>query len=131
VIKDERLGKAEDVRAQLSPPVLTIFDRLRSIMAEVDDASTETASPKEKSLYFGLGRGKMTDGYAYIMGHGSYVNLGFFHGVDLPDPDKQLEGTGKKLRHIKIRTLAEANALSTRAFIEDALKHMIKLKGRP
>jgi hypothetical protein len=131
MIKDERLGTADEIRATLSANVLAIFDRMRALMATVDDQSTETASFKEKALYYTLGRGKMTDGYAYIMGHGDYVNLGFFHGVDLPDPDGLLEGTGKKLRHIKIRTLADTDAPATRALIDGAFNHMMTAKGRP
>jgi hypothetical protein len=131
MIKDERLGTADEIRATLSANVLPVFDRLRAITTAVDNQSIETASVKEKALYYTLGRGKMTDGYAYIMGHGEHVNLGFFHGVDLPDPDGRLEGTGKKLRHIKIRTLADADAPATRALIDAAFNHMMTVKGRP
>jgi hypothetical protein len=131
VIKDERLGTADGIRATLSASVLPIFDQLRAVMAQVDNQSTEIASVKEKALYFTLGRGKMTDGYAYIMGHSEYVNLGFFHGTDLPNPDGRLEGTGKKLRHVKIRTVDDANAPSTRALIDAAFNHMMTAKGRP
>jgi hypothetical protein len=131
MIKDERLGTADEIRARLSAKVLPVFDQLRALMATVDDHSTETASVKEKALYYTLGRGKMTDGYVYIMGHSDYVNLGFFHGVNLSDPDSLLEGTGKKLRHIKVRTLAGADAPAVRALIDAAFNHMMIAKGRP
>jgi hypothetical protein len=36
------------------------------------------------------------------------VNLGFYHGASLKDPAGLLEGTGKKLRHVKLRGMAEA-----------------------
>ena len=131
MIRDERLGTAEQIRATLSASILASFDRLRAVLATVDDQSTETASPKQKALYYTLGRGKMTDGYVYIMGHRDHVNLGFFHGTDLPDPEGRLEGNGKKLRHIKIRTLAEVDAPTTRALIDAAFNHMMTAKGRP
>ena len=38
-----------------------------------------------------------------------YINLGFYQGAVLADPQRLLEGTGKGLRHAKIRSLAEAN----------------------
>jgi hypothetical protein len=131
VIKDERLGTADQVRAALSPTVLPVFDHLRNVIAQADPQSTETASVREKALYFTLGRGKMTDGYAYIMGHGSHVNLGFFHGIDLPDPEGLLEGTGKKLRHVKVRTMADVDAASLRNLIDAAIEHIVSRKGRP
>jgi hypothetical protein len=37
-----------------------------------------------------------------------YVNLGFFFGAGLPDPEKLLIGEGKRLRHVKVRSVGEA-----------------------
>ena len=37
-----------------------------------------------------------------------YVNFGFFFGAGLSDPEKLLAGEGKRLRHIKIRTVEDA-----------------------
>ena len=37
-----------------------------------------------------------------------YVNFGFFFGVGLPDPKQLLEGEGKRIRHVKIRSRDEA-----------------------
>lgn len=37
-----------------------------------------------------------------------YINFGFFFGAGLPDPKQLLEGEGKRIRHIKIRSLEDA-----------------------
>ena len=37
-----------------------------------------------------------------------YVNLGFFFGAGLPDLKKLLVGEGKRLRHVKVRSVDEA-----------------------
>lgn len=37
-----------------------------------------------------------------------YVNFGFFFGAGLPDPKKLLTGAGKRLRHVKIWSVEEA-----------------------
>ena len=37
--------------------------------------------------------------------HNDYIRLGFFNGATMPDPDNLLEGTGKRLRHIKVHHL--------------------------
>jgi Domain of unknown function (DU1801) len=34
---------------------------------------------------------------------GDHVNLGFFRGAELDDSNGLLEGTGKGMRHVKIR----------------------------
>ena len=37
-----------------------------------------------------------------------YVNFGFFFGAGLPDPTHLLIGEGKRLRHVKIKSVEEA-----------------------
>ncbi|WP_160726203.1 DUF1801 domain-containing protein [Bacillus sp. USDA818B3_A] len=37
-----------------------------------------------------------------------FVRLGFFFGANLVDPKERLEGTGKRMRHVKVRIMAEA-----------------------
>src|SRR4051812_42709601 len=39
-----------------------------------------------------------------IVPYPSHVNLAFFRGAELRDPDGLLEGTGKGMRHVKVRT---------------------------
>jgi len=38
------------------------------------------------------------------------VNVGFFHGAALPDPARLLQGTGKSMRHVKLRPGTATNA---------------------
>jgi hypothetical protein len=38
------------------------------------------------------------------------VKLGFYKGIDLPDPDKLLEGAGKISRYIEIRSNEQINS---------------------
>jgi hypothetical protein len=42
-------------------------------------------------------------GFAYVATFTSHVNVGFFHGVELPDPAGLLEGSGRFMRHVKLR----------------------------
>ncbi len=48
------------------------------------------------------------DRICYIAPQKGYVNFGFFFGVDLPDPKHLLVGEGKRLRHVKIRSVEDA-----------------------
>ncbi len=41
--------------------------------------------------------------FAYVGVFSAHVNVGFFHGDALPDPSSVLEGTGKRMRHVKVR----------------------------
>lgn len=49
-----------------------------------------------------------------------HVSLLFADGVDLPDPDHLLEGTGKRTRHVKLRSVADAERPAVRALVEAA-----------
>jgi hypothetical protein len=41
--------------------------------------------------------------FAYVGAFKAHVNVGFFHGAELPDPAGLLEGSGKRMRHVKLR----------------------------
>ena len=41
--------------------------------------------------------------FAYVAAFSAHVNIGFFHGADLPDPAGLLTGSGKRMRHAKLR----------------------------
>lgn len=41
--------------------------------------------------------------FAYVNAFTAHVNVGFFLGNELPDPQGLLEGTGKYMRHVKLR----------------------------
>lgn len=41
--------------------------------------------------------------FAYVNVFKTHTNVGFFHGADLEDPTGLLEGTGKHMRHVKVR----------------------------
>jgi hypothetical protein len=43
-----------------------------------------------------------------LMLYPDHVNLGFFQGATLGKEHPEIEGTGKALRHVKVRTVADA-----------------------
>ncbi|MFN3918642.1 MAG: DUF1801 domain-containing protein, partial [Flavobacteriales bacterium] len=62
----------------------------------------------------------------YIAPHKNWVNLGFFSGTDLYDPENLLEGTGKKMRHIKIKSIEQSKNPALRNLITLAWQTNIK-----
>jgi hypothetical protein len=58
----------------------------------------------------------------------NHINLGFYYGADLPDPDYLLQGTGKMLRHIKILHIDQLEDPALLALVEAASKHLPKKK---
>jgi len=47
--------------------------------------------------------------FAYVNAYRDHVNVGFFYGAMLEDPAGLLEGSGKRMRHVKVRTEDRSN----------------------
>ncbi len=58
----------------------------------------------------------------YIAAQKDYVNFGFARGSELPDPEELLEGTGKGMRHIKLKTMKDVRRKPLTALVKEALK---------
>ena len=102
-------GTFEDVIAESSPEMKAIAVALRALLAEVMPNITEVPWGNQKIAGYGVGPKKLSEHFCYIAPQKKHVNLGFMYGVDLPDPDKLLEGTGQVMRHIKIKSLDQVN----------------------
>ena len=114
-------GTFDELLAGVEPDLAAIARRLRVIIRDVDASTVETVRLGDNAATYGVGPKKMTDGYAYIMPMRGYINLGFYQGAVLADPKRLLEGTGKGLRHVKIRSLTEADRRVVRALVAAAL----------
>lgn len=51
-----------------------------------------------------------------------HVTFIFLRGAALPDPEGLLEGTGKHVRHVKVRTLADVKKPALKKLIVEAAK---------
>jgi hypothetical protein len=58
--------------------------------------------------------------FAYVNAFRSHVNVGFFYGAMLEDPAGMLEGSGKRMRHVKVRPGSEPDAEGLRDLIRAA-----------
>lgn len=55
--------------------------------------------------------------FAYVNVFTAHMNVGFFLGAELADPANLLEGTGKRMRHIKLRPGAELDDAAISALL--------------
>ena len=58
--------------------------------------------------------------FGYVNVFSSHVNVGFFQGASLPDPAGLLQGTGKCMRHVKLRPGTDTSAAALSRLIEAA-----------
>jgi hypothetical protein len=62
--------------------------------------------------------------FGYVNAFKAHVNVGFFLGAELSDPSGLLEGTGKFMRHVKLRPEHEVDAAALTKLIEAAYVDM-------
>lgn len=62
--------------------------------------------------------------FAYVNAFQAHVNVGFFHGAEIPDPNGLLEGGGRFMRHVKLRPEIELDAAALTTLIESAYTDM-------
>ncbi|GGG79140.1 DUF1801 domain-containing protein [Edaphobacter dinghuensis] len=58
--------------------------------------------------------------FGYVNVYTSHVNVGFFHGATLPDQARLLQGTGKFMRHVKLKPGMTTNAAALSQLIDAA-----------
>ena len=62
--------------------------------------------------------------FAYVNAFKAHVNVGFFRGAELSDPANQLEGTGKYMRHVKLRPESNVDATALMKLVVAAYTDM-------
>ena len=127
---DTRFGTFDELMDVAEPRMRPIARRLREIVVEVDPDTVEVVRLGDRAATYGVGPKKMSEGYAYILPHKNWVNLGFYMGAILPDPAGLMEGTGKKLRHVKVRSVEDAGRPEIRVLVEEALAERKQALGR-
>jgi hypothetical protein len=64
--------------------------------------------------------------FGYVDVFTAHANVGFFQGASLPDPKRLLQGTGKFMRHVKLKPGVAVDAPSLDALIRAAYLDMRK-----
>lgn len=62
--------------------------------------------------------------FAYVGVFKAHVNVGFFNGAELPDPAGLLEGSGRFMRHVKIKPDRKVDAAALQALIRISCAEM-------
>jgi hypothetical protein len=68
--------------------------------------------------------------FAYVNAFTAHVNVGFFRGTELADPEGLLEGTGKFMRHVKLTSDRHADAKALTTLIETAYADMKRRQAK-
>ena len=126
--------------AKASPPALTatqlnaIIDRQPAGMAKLTKSvlarmrtrlpgSVEMVYDKKNSLVIGFCSAERASNVINsIAVYSRWINLYFFEGDALPDPEGLLQGTGSMVRSIRITRAADLDRPAVKALMAEALK---------
>ena len=107
----------EEFLARYPDDIQTISRTLRALVKRTMPQAHEYLVARHN--HFGYATSDAArDRFMYICPMKDYVRFGFYYGGQLDDPEQLLEGEGKRLRHIKVRTMQEAK--------QPALKRLVK-----
>jgi len=62
--------------------------------------------------------------FGYVNVFRAHVNVGFFMGAELNDPMRLLEGSGRRMRHVKVRPGDDLDAGALSVLIDSAYADM-------
>jgi hypothetical protein len=100
--------------AEHDPAIRRICETLRNAILGADTELRE-------SIKWGNPVYERRSNVCYLMATDEYVTLGFFNGARLGNPDGRIEGTGKSMRHVKIRALEDVDLGRVAGWMSEAL----------
>ncbi|MDN3648105.1 DUF1801 domain-containing protein [Reinekea marina] len=112
----------DDLLIITEAPLKPIAKKLKALILSIDPSACEVVRMGDRAATYGVGAKKMSEGYCYILPHKSWVNLGFYQGAHLEDPASLLEGTGKNMRHVKVKSLEMCDLPAIKTLIIDSLR---------
>jgi hypothetical protein len=100
-----------------SPEVQEIAELLRALVFERMPDAVEWIDTGNGLGAYGTER-KMSAILFAIIPHRAHVNLQLADGAQLEDPDGLVEGTGKRIRHVKFRSLEDVKRPAARRLFD-------------
>ncbi len=109
-------AQVERLLARHGPTVQAVARALRDLIRREFEGAVERVDFGNRLLAYGRSM-KMRDLTFAVVPHSAHVNLQLADGVDLPDPTDIVEGTGKRIRHVKIRSVEQAASPPVREIV--------------
>lgn len=111
----------DEFLATYSPPVQEMALKTRELVLSLFTDAVEQIDVPGKLLGYGTDT-TYAGTVCVIMPLKDSLNLGFARGTSLPDPGHKLQGTGKRARHVKFKSLDELDDPAVRDLLQAALE---------
>jgi hypothetical protein len=100
-------------------------DELGAIACHWFEAMRKCGSDVRELLHDGCPTACVNDAaFAYVNAFKAHVNVGFFRGAEIADPEGLLEGTGRFMRHVKLKPKSDVDASALKRLIDTAYTDM-------
>ena len=116
----EKFATWDENLASHTPVVQGAARALEAVIREALPEVVVQYDPGNGLLAFGRSM-RMRDLLFALIPHAGWVNLQLAHGALLPNPDGLIEGTGKKIRHVKVRSAEAARDARVREIVRAEL----------
>ena len=110
--------EVDSLLAEHTPTVQAVARRLRELIYAVLPEVHEYVDSADHLLGYGTGP-RMRDLLFAVAPHTAHVNLQLADGAHLPDPEGIVEGTGKRIRHVKCRSVEDVERPAVRRLLEE------------
>jgi hypothetical protein len=111
-------------------PLAQLALQARALIFDVLPQTVEVVWPSQKSAGYGTGPKKMSEQFVWLAPQTRHLVFGFYYGTELPAPEELLEGTGRLMRHVKIRTDADLQNPELRRLVEVSTTHRVPPPAR-
>jgi hypothetical protein len=119
--------------ARYSPQVARQFRAARSHLRKCFPRGYELVYDTYNALGCGYSfRDRGSGVVISLVAYPRWVTLFFFHGIDLPDPDRLLQGSGARIRSLRLEPFSRLRSSSVRKLIAGAARmHSRDFAGAP
>jgi hypothetical protein len=116
ILGKEARAWIDDYVEKKGPKLIAVAEGLRRLVKKSVSGSMESVNPWRIPTFESNGP------MCFFMVGKNHVTFGFLRGTSLPDPEKLLEGTGKNLLHVKLRTVEDLKRPALKKLIVAAAK---------
>jgi hypothetical protein len=105
-------------------------DQQSKVVTELRSLVREAAPGARESIKWAQPVYEDNGPFCYIKAFKNHVNFGFWRGAQMSDSSAILEGSGNKMRHVKVRQVQDIQKEVFQAYVQEAVA-LNRAKGDP
>ncbi len=110
--------------AKYSPSIAPVVRGARAKLRRYLPGAVELIYDNYYALVIGFGpTDRPSEAILSIATYPNHVSVCFLNGVELPDPERRLQGSGNLVRHIRLKGAGDLDDPVIRALIREAVQH--------